>query len=397
MSKPVAEPRQLRTVGLFAGIGGIEAGLESAGHQTRLLCELDRGACAVLEDRFPGVPIHTDICTLEDVPRGTDLIAGGFPCQDLSQAGQTRGISGAQSGLVHQVFRLLEKRRVPWVLLENVPFMLQLAQGRALEVVVENLERLGYSWAYRVVETRAFGLPQRRQRVFFLASLEEDPRRVLFSHEVEPPMEPAYDPENRPACGFYWTEGVRGLGWAVDAVPTLKGGSTVGVPSPPAIWLPSDQIVTPSIGDAERLQGFRKHWTKPAEAVVRRGARWKMVGNAVTVPVAKWVGERLAQPTDFELGLERRLHDGGRWPHAAWNVGEGRFTAHVSSWPVRKKRRPLAEFLKDEPTLLSHRATAGFLERTTRGSLRFPIGFLDAVARHRERMAKSNEEKVVVG
>lgn len=95
------------------------------------------------------------------------------------------------------------------------------------------------------------------------------------------------------AFGFYWTEGTRGLGWAVDAIPTLKGGSSIGIPSPPAILLESREVVTPSIRDAERLQGFPTDWTQPAEEVTRKGQRWKLVGNAVSVPVAEWIGRRL--------------------------------------------------------------------------------------------------------
>ena len=87
------------------------------------------------------------------------MFTAGFPCQDLSQAGQTRGIEGAKSGLVTNVFRLLDETFVPWVLIENVPFMLQLARGAAMEVLVHELERRDYRWAYRVVDSRAFGLP----------------------------------------------------------------------------------------------------------------------------------------------------------------------------------------------------------------------------------------------
>ena len=67
--------------------------------------------------------------------------------------------------------------------------------------------------------------------------------------------------------GFYWTEGVRGLGWAPDAIPTLKNGSTIGIASPPAILLPWGEVMTPDIRDAERLQGFAEDWTLPAESV----------------------------------------------------------------------------------------------------------------------------------
>ena len=170
----------LRTAGLFSGIGGLEQGLKAAGHPTRLLCEIDPPARAVLERHSDARQIHDDVRNLERLPRGIDLLVGGFPCQDLSQAGRTLGIGGARSGLVLEVLRLLGVRRVPWLVLENVPFMLQLGKGRALDVIVAELERLGYLWAYRVVDTRAFGLPQRRRRVLIVAALERRPNSLLF-------------------------------------------------------------------------------------------------------------------------------------------------------------------------------------------------------------------------
>jgi len=208
--------------GLFAGIGGIELGFHRAGHHTILLCENDPAAIAVLEENFHGIPLHDDVCTLKRLPEGTTLVTAGFPCQDLSQAGMTKGISGARSGLVGEVFRLLELHRTPWVLLENVPFMLQLGRGEAMNVIASALEDLGYRWAYRVIDSRAFGLPQRRRRVYLVACLAGDPRAILFADD-RPTRPEATVNGRRPACGFYWTEGLRGLGWAVDAVPTLKG------------------------------------------------------------------------------------------------------------------------------------------------------------------------------
>jgi DNA (cytosine-5)-methyltransferase 1 len=371
----------LASVGLFAGIGGLELGLARAGHASVLLCEIDRAARAVLDARLPDVDKHDDIRTLRALPKETQLVAAGFPCQDLSQAGQTRGIEGARSGLVGEVFRLLHKSRVPWVVLENVPFMLQLARGQALDVIVQALEELGYRWAYRVVDARAFGLPQRRRRVFLVASLQEDPRRVLFADDCGSPAEQARS--ERTACGFYWTEGVRGLGWAVDAIPTLKGGSSVGVPSPPAIWLPDGSFVTPDIRDAERLQGFRPGWTVPAERVVKPGMRWRLVGNAVCVPVAAWLGRRLRNPGSFTLhGVRPVRRAGGAWPGAAWNVGEGVHSAEISEWPRRLPPADLAGFLRWPGKPLSSRATAGFLGRTKRASLRFPPGFIHSLEAH---------------
>ena len=367
--------------GLFAGIGGLERGLERAGHHATLLCENDPAAVAVLRTRFPDVRKHGDIRTLRALPRGTTLVAAGFPCQDLSQAGKTRGIAGARSGLVGEVFRLVEKNCTPWILLENVPFMLQLARGEAMNVITTGLEALGYKWAYRVVDARAFGLPQRRRRVYLLASRVGDPRSVLFADEAGKAPEPELN-GHVVACGFYWTEGIRGLGWAVDAVPTLKGGSTIGIPSSPAILMPDGRVVTPDIRDAERLQGFPANWTKPAEEVAKKGHRWKLAGNAVSVPAAHWVGARLANPgTPLEFAVEA-LAQNVRWPHAAWNVGEGRFSVAASEWPMRKNYVSLEAFLRYSPTLLSAKATAGFLKRTEIAKLRFPPGFIDALRKH---------------
>jgi DNA (cytosine-5)-methyltransferase 1 len=270
----------LTVVGLFAGIGGIELGLHRAGHSSVSLCEIEEAARAVLGAHFDGLPLSRDVRRLKNLPR-CDLLVAGFPCQDLSQAGRTAGIRGENSGLVKSVFKLVARAKQPptWLLLENVPFMLQLDRGEAMRYLTTTLEELGFSWAYRVVDTRAFGLPQRRQRVILLASRSEDPREVLFVGDEE---EQDFSDATGRACGFYWTEGIRGLGWAVDAVPTLKGGSTIGIPSPPAIRMPDGSIVLPDLRDVERLQGFDPDWTKPAESVSRRkGVRWKLVGNAV--------------------------------------------------------------------------------------------------------------------
>lgn len=372
---------RVKVIGLFAGIGGIELGMHDAGHETVLLCDIDRAAQAVLRDRFPDVALVGDVEHLIGLPTA-DVVVAGFPCQDLSQAGQTAGITGEKSGVVREVFRLLRTVRARWLLLENVPFMLQLDKGRAMRDLTGWLEDEGYMWAYRVLDTRAFGLPQRRQRVILLASKSEDPREVLFHGDEGEPEAPD---ESDVACGFYWTEGVRGLGWAVDAIPTLKGGSGLGIPSPPAIHFPDGFIGTPSVRDAERLQGFPANWTVPAETAGMRRSRWKLVGNAVSVPVAQWVGQRLSDPVAYDPTNDARITT-YRWPTAAWGAGGSAYRADRSPWPLRRPYTHLHVFLEDDVAPLSKRATAGFLARALRPEtrLRFPNGFLDDVARHLE-------------
>lgn len=376
---------------MFAGIGGIELGLSRAGHESILLCEVDPGAAHVLRRRFPDVPVMSDIRSLRGLG-DAQVVAAGFPCQDLSQAGRTAGIRGGQSGLVGHVFRLLDsrKRGLRWLLLENVSFMLHLDRGRGMRYLVDELEGRGFKWAYRVVDTQAFGLPQRRQRVILLASKTEDPREVLFADDAEP-IHSEFD--NRLWCGFYWTEGLRGLGWAIDAVPTLKGGSTIGIPSPPAIWNPLDgSITTPEIRDAERLQGFDADWTSPALEAggVRRGHRWKLVGNAVSVPVAHWVGGRLSSPGVFdESRIGERIEPGVAWPRAAFGKkGSPPRAVSVSMWPLAAVRPRLSEFLQYPRTPLSARAAAGFKSRLDVSPLRYPDEFRRALAQYVQRASR---------
>jgi DNA (cytosine-5)-methyltransferase 1 len=371
---------QLNVAGLFAGIGGLEVGLGEAGHRASLFCEISPAARAVLAARFPGVPCEPDILKLSSLPEDVELLVGGFPCQDLSQAGLTAGIDGSRSGLVGRVFQLLDDRPIPWVLLENVSFMLQLDRGRALATLVEAFEARGYRWAYRVVNSLAF-LPQRRERVLFLATTTDiDPADVLLVDDVSAPTKATGLDTH--AHGFYWTEGIRGLGWAQDAIPTMKNGSTVGIPSPPAIMLPSGLVVTPDIRDAERLQGFAADWTAPAERVGRASMRWSLVGNAVTTPVAAWLGGRLCMPGRYDDGRDMAIDTLKRWPTAARFDGDRRMAVRIGALPVWRKRPALAEFLMYPGKPLSARATRGFLDRTTRGTLRFTPGFQERLRAH---------------
>lgn len=357
----------MNVVGLFAGIGGFELGLGQAGHRTILTSENWAPAQAVLENRLDGVPNHDDVRTLKDLPAETELLCGGFPCQDLSQAGKTAGIDGLRSGLVSEVFRLLDRRRVPWVVLENVSFMLHLDGGRAMERLVAAFEERGYLWAYRVVNSLAF-LPQRRQRVFFVASLDADPADVLLGEDRAAPDRPTRLDTH--AHGFYWTEGTRGLGWAPDSVPTLKNGSTLGIPSPPAILLPNGHLIQPDLRDAERLQGFAEDWTAPAAEVGRASLRWSLIGNAVTVPVAEWLGSRLAAPPEYDPSRDRTMPTDGKWPSAARYDSTERRAVAVGGIPVWRERQPLHRFLRHPGRPLSERATAGFLSRAEASTLR---------------------------
>lgn len=383
----------MRVAGLFAGIGGFELGMSRSGHHAELLCDVLPTAQAVLQARFSDVAYEHDITKLRSLPSSVDAICAGFPCQDLSQAGKTAGLEGERSGLIGEVFRLLSRRRVGTVIVENVPFMLQLNSGNAMRAIVDEFERRGYRWAYRVVDTFGFGLPQRRERVFLVASRDVDPSAVLLCDSA-PVVRPDSALGER-AHGFYWTEGLGGLGWAVDAVPTLKNGSTIGIPSPPAVLLPDGRVIKPGLRDVERLQGFDADWTAPAERVARASARWGLVGSAVSVPVATWVGRRLIEPGEYDLKRDLPFPSDGKAPRAARFDGRSRFAVAIGPDPVGLQPPPLTDFLTDTQgqTLLSLKATLGFLSRTRRAKLRFEPGFIAAIENHAQRMSETTLER----
>lgn len=379
------DQRSMTAAALFAGIGGLESGFTKSGIETQVMVENWQPAKAVLSAQFPKTELLDDVANVKTLPR-VDILTAGFPCTDLSQAGRMSGIGGSASGLVSHVFRLLPKANPNWVVLENVRNMLSLNKGHAMKFLIQNFEDLGYRWAYRLVDSRSTGTPQRRQRVIFVASKTHDPRTVLFADDAGERPQPT--PGDSTPFGFYWTEGYTGLGWAQDAVPTLKGGSTVGIPSPPAIWIrdaaPGRRVVTPTIEDAEALQGFRRGWTAPGAPDGRRnGPRWKLVGNAVTTGVSAWLGSRLVNPGEPTIAAAQELTVGSRWPIAAYGHKGRAWEVPASLWPIRKPYKSLLDVVSPLTALpLSARATAGFLSRTERSTLRFDPEFLVAMKEH---------------
>jgi DNA (cytosine-5)-methyltransferase 1 len=302
--------------------------------------------------------------------------------------------------LIRETIDLLKKRPFHNILIENVPNWRHLHGGSYFREVVNELETLGYRWAYRTLDARAFGLPQRRLRLFLFACLTGDPREVVF-HGNEHPTETAF-PLTEAAHGFYWTEGSRGLGWGENCVPTLKGGSAIGIPAPPAIVLPDLRLITPDISDAERLQGLQAGWTDLGERAPEAGGgafgqrrRWLLVGNAVNVNVARWLGKNLARRRSYRGHEGVTLSPDAAWPAAAWFDGISRRAVELSAWPVRIVAAPLHEFLAKPGKPLSLRATEGFYNRFKPSRLSKPAGFVEALESHLEawrRLARSSDE-----
>lgn len=386
----LASPRTV--VSLFSGIAGLDGGMEHAGFRVVEMCESWEPARRVLHDRFPHIRVAGDVVQYTPEVDYT-VLAAGFPCTDLSHVGSREGIFGPKSGLVEHVFRVAATTQPEWILLENVPNLLTLHTGAAIAEVVDQLEALGYRWAYRTVDSRFTGVPQRRYRVILLASRGHDPASRLLGEDAHPvpsseakadtasdPVPGSGDRPNRPH-GFYWTEGRNGLGLVEGAIPTLKGGSTLGLPSAPAVWFPTAPLgrrfVLPTVEDGEALQGLPRGWTRAAVVPGERDLRWKLLGNAVTHGVGAWIGDRLATPEsalgDARYPLGRQLVRHTRWPKAATGgPGQAAVEVLVSDHPRTLPTISLEEIV-DVTTAppLSHRATRGFLSRVDERARRF--------------------------
>ncbi|BAL01387.1 putative methyltransferase [Oscillibacter valericigenes Sjm18-20] len=383
-------PSSLTIAGFFAGIGGIEEGFHKEGASSVFFCEKDERARTVLQSHFPGVPIAGDIQDVISIPK-VDIITAGFPCQDLSQAGLKKGIGGTQSGLVQHLFRIIDSieksARPEWIVIENVSYMISLDSGNAIKYLTGELERLGYSWGYRIVDARAFGVPQRRLRLLLVAARHADVREVLFSQNIEdPPVDDTIgNVDNAGYYGFYWTEGKRGLGWTVDGVPTLKIGSKIGIPSPPAIWIPKEDFFgTPDIRDSERLQGFEIDWTLPTMSLpkAKQGDRWHLVGNAVCVNMSRWLASQIISPGQYHPSLEKEIHR-KKWPKAAYGYKGKVFEVSVSTWPVCTQGEPLHNFLNFPLKPLSHKGMNGFYTRAVNSELiNYPNCFIGSMEKY---------------
>lgn len=156
------------TVGsLFSGIGGIDLGFQRAGFEIAWQVEIDRQASSVLARHWPNVQRFEDVRKVgkKNLSK-VDVIAGGFPCQDLSVAGMRGGLAGARSGLFWEMARITNELKPSFLVWENVPGLLSSDSGRDFARIVRGLADIGYYGAWRVLDAQFFGVPQRRRRVF---------------------------------------------------------------------------------------------------------------------------------------------------------------------------------------------------------------------------------------
>jgi len=320
-------------VSLFAGIGGFDLGFMRAGMTCSCSVEIDDKCGKVLRRHFPEVRREKDV--RDFTTKGVDLICGGFPCQGVSVAGRGNGLADERSGLWFEFERVVGESEPKWVVIENVPGLLSSKGGRDFAVVLQGLERIGYGVAWRILDSQYFGVAQKRRRVFIIGSLGTyDCAEVLFKSESVPRDTAPGGKEGGETAGTSGecsgAEGngienpsgildgrnpvsgnrvVRTLqakssgGYSLNYLPMYWDGTQVtdtldasnaskqqAMPEKrrfQAVLSGGIRRLTPT--ECERLQGFPDGWTEGFSD----GARYRMLGNAVTVNVAEWIGNRI--------------------------------------------------------------------------------------------------------
>jgi len=292
----------------FSGIGGLDLGLERAGFTVRFQCEVKPFCREILRQHWPDMPLDDDIRRLDDasIPEA-EVWAAGFPCQDLSLArmGPRSGLRGSQSGLFHDFIELVRGRTPRAIILENVHGLLSSHGGRDFAIVLEALDKLGYGVAWRVLNSKDFGVPQQRRRVYIVA-MHRDPRgpgQVLFEPECGDWNTPKGRRDGEKSPSLFQTiigdpiEGplVKSIAHCIYAESARHTGTDW---SRNYVWYPDGRVRRFTPNEVERVQGFPDDWTRPHHFDERQSdridsLRYHAVGNAVTPPVAEWVGRRL--------------------------------------------------------------------------------------------------------
>jgi len=304
--------RRLRVASFFSGIGGFDLGFEMAGMTVVMQCEIDPFCRKVLKKHWPDVQLYGDIAEIksEQIP-DADVYVAGFPCQDLSLAnqGKRKGLEGERSGLFHKFMRLVEERQPRWIVIENVPGLLNSNSGRDFAVVLDTLGGGGYGVSWRVFDSKFFGTPQRRRRVFLVGSLGSirTAKVLLDDRPFTVTTRPSQCQEETTSNGSRKSNQESNLysiqhasvGRKHTAGPQSKGFRNDG-----ETWTLDSRGSSDVVCKTDDSFGVRETSGLPCRLDSRR---FRVLGNAVTVYVAKYIAERIVHVEKGHKLLEENL------------------------------------------------------------------------------------------
>jgi len=266
---------------LFAGIGGIDLGLERAGMECKWQVEIDPFCSKVLAKHWPNVERYEDVRRVgSDTLGPVDLIAGGFPCQDVSTAGEGAGIKeGTRSGLWFEFHRIICELRPRYVFVENVPGLLSNGMG----IVLGDLAEIGYDAEWEVLSAADVGAPHLRRRVFIVAYTTElqcdggnDNAGISTQGGTVSKYRCRPKDVANPLCGRQQRQGKQAD--ASNQAENREGQTS--------------DVIDVGLGHFWRTE---PNVGRVAHGVPQRVDRLKGLGNAVVPQCAEWVGRRIME------------------------------------------------------------------------------------------------------
>ena len=251
--------------------------LQNLGHKIVGACEIDKYARQVYARHFPNVKIWEDATKIkpEELP-DFDILCAGFPCQSFSILGNRKGFDSAKGTLFFEIARIVRDKRPQIILLENVKGLLNHKKGNTFETIIKTLDELGYDVEWCVFDSKHF-IPQVRKRVFIVGIIRTESRKQVF------PIREAFKLHND-------SQEERQMASAVIAGYAKR-------PSDGCYIIDGDKPRMFTELECERMQGLPDDYTKNIPFT----QRYKMIGNAVTVPVVEFILNKLIT-TEFAKG-----------------------------------------------------------------------------------------------
>jgi len=318
-----------KAIELFSGCGGLAFGFKNSGIDSELLVEIDNDSCDTLTANFSNSKIICDdIANVDFLPyQGKiDIVAGGFPCQAFSYAGKSKGFEDTRGTLFFDFARAVKEVKPKVAVGENVKGLISHDKGRTLLTMVKTLEDLGYNVQYKLLLAQYFNVPQKRERVFIVATRKDLPNTYRYPEELDyfVPLEvalkdcPTSDGQEYPKRkkeimdmvpqGGYWKDLPIEIQKEYMKGSFYLGGGKTGTARRLSMKEPSLTLVTsPAQGQTERC-----HPTKTRPLTIRESARiqtfpdswefsgslgsqYKQIGNAVPVNLAYHVGKSVVR------------------------------------------------------------------------------------------------------
>ncbi len=274
---------------LFSGAGGFAKGLLNAGFTIKkhYFSEIDKYCIANYQYNFKNAKNIGDITKVKNKTISRpNVITFGSPCQDLSIAGKFEGLKGKRSSLFFEAVKIIRQCRPDVFVFENVKGLFSSNEGKDFEIVLQTLADIGlYDIQWQLLNTCWF-LPQHRERLYIVAHLAEEPTPQIFPVGQSDPLPQTFRSQRQnPAEDIVTTltktysHGVHGRG---ETYIRVKGAGL--------------RRLTPT--ECERLQGFPDHWTRfgmfdGQVKEISDTQRYRMLGNAVSVPVVTEIGQRI--------------------------------------------------------------------------------------------------------